>query len=172
MNLSILRNLVGTNLIAICVFSLFGIVLAYSTFSSAREWSTLYYLRRNGQLIDAKIKKLGTHNTGGGLLYFIEYEYDVESILYKSKQRISWKHYHQFQQQDYVTVRFAPTRRHWSRLAKSDFDNTYRNLSSYAAFMGCVLFAPFIVVWGASLIGTYWYLTGMPTKEKKKRSEA
>jgi hypothetical protein len=156
-------------LLVLAVIGFFGLALAAFTFYCAREWSTLYYLNHYGELNDAEITNLIVDKSGRGENYFIEYHYYVSDMLYDGKQQISRKHYKQFQQQNLVTIQNASTRPHWSRLAASDFDNTYRNFSSYAAFAGCLVCPPLIILWGVTLVGTYIYiLFGFKGKKKKR----
>jgi hypothetical protein len=157
------------NLFVLGVIAFFGLGLAVFVVFSAREWSALYYLSRNGELTDATIKNLFVENNKG-TNGFISYQYYVGDAILDGKQQISRKHYKQFQERDYITIRFAPSKPSWSRLADDDFDNTYRNFSSYAAFAACLLFPPFIALWIATLIGTYVYLLFGLTGKKKKRS--
>jgi len=156
-----------SSLVIVAVILYFGAAFAYATFISAREWSTLRYLSHYGELVDAKITDLIADKSGRGTSYYIEYEYFDGGNFHHGKQLISRKHYKQFQHQDYVTVRFALTKPNWSRLGKSDFDNTARNMYSYAAFAGCLFFPPFILLWVVSLISTYRYLSARRGEKKK-----
>lgn len=160
-----------SNLLVLAIILFFGTAFAYFVFISAREWSTLNYLTHYGELADARITNLSIDNSGRGSMYFVEYRYFDGGMYHNGKQQISKKHYQQFQQQDYVTVRFAQTQRHWSRLGKSDFDATCRNDMSLIAIIGCFLFLPFTLLWVISYFGTNWYLVGKPFPKKKKRSD-
>jgi hypothetical protein len=160
------------NLLVLAVIGFFGLAFAAFTFYSAREWSTLYYLSRYGELNDAEITNLTIDKSGRGENFFAEYHYYVGDMLYDGKQQISRKHYKEFQQQNLVTIRNAPTRPSWSRLAGSDFDNTYRNFSSYAAFAGILLCPPLIIFWVVSFVGTYLYLASTTITKKKKHPES
>ena len=157
------------NLLVLAVIGFFGLALAAFTFYSAREWSTLYYLSRYGELNDAEITNLTVDTKSRGDNCFIEYHYYVGDMLYDGKQQINRKHYKEFQQQNLVTIRHVTKRPSWSRLAGNDFDNTYRNFSSYAAFAGVLLCPPLIILWGAVLVGTYMYLLSGTSDKKKKR---
>jgi hypothetical protein len=156
------------DLLILAVIGFFGLALAAFVFVCAREWSVLYYLSRYGELNDAEIINLTVNTKSRAENYFIEYHYYVGDMLYDGKQQIGRKHYKQFQQQNLVAIYYAPVRPSWSRLAGSNFDNTYRNFSSYVAFAGFLVCPPLIILWGVTLVGTYLYLVfGMDAKKKK-----
>jgi len=161
--------MMNTNLVIIAVILCFGAALAYMIFISAREWSTLRYLSEHGELTDATVTKLIKDTSGRGTRYYIKCIYCAGGNYYKAKQLISYKHYEQFQQQDSVTIRIVLAKPNWSRLGKSDFDNTARNTYSLAAIVGCMVFPPFILLWVVSLLGTYWYISMVSTEKKMKR---
>ena len=165
-------NLFTLGVVIFILILALGSVLGYAAIISAREWSTLFYLNQYGEPTEATVTKLIADNNGRGTNYSVEYRYFDGGNFHTGKQLISRKHYKQFQQQDHVTVRFSLTKPNWSRLGKSDFDNSARNLYSYVAFAGCIIFAPFIFLWIISLVGTRWYLSGQINAGKKKRLES
>ena len=124
------------NLLVLIVIAIFVLSVGVYVFLSAREWSTLRYLSEHGELTDATVTKLIKDTSGRGTSYYIKYIYCAGGNYYKAQQLISYKHYEQFQQQDSVTIRIVLAKPNWSRLGKSDFDNTARNTYSLAAIVG------------------------------------
>jgi hypothetical protein len=93
----------------------------------------------------------------------------VDGVLYDNKQQISRKHFKQFAQVDVVTISYLTSNPAVSRLAAEDFDNTFRNASSYAAFAAFLVIPPSVALWGLIFITSVLLQPRPDLFEKKKR---
>ncbi|MCB9451101.1 MAG: hypothetical protein H6672_06655 [Anaerolineaceae bacterium] len=156
------------NLLILTVLAVFGLVLVYATYLSAREWSILYTLNRQGVETLAKVENLTKDTQGRGEKNYALYHFYVDGVPYENRQQISKQHYTQLKQAKELNIRYLPSSPSISRLAGKDFDNTYRNLVSFVAFAAAIIIPPTIAVWILSFIFSKLLLHARGLPEKKK----
>lgn len=133
------------------------IVLALSIFvvTSAREWALLIILSKSGIIKNGELIVATKIKSGKGFTYRVEYTFYNDNILFHNTHMISKKSYFRIKDSQRVMLKVLPSRPRFSRLWDGNFDYTTRNLASYAAFAGFLVFPPYVIIWLIFYFFTY-----------------
>jgi len=133
------------------------LVLALSIFvvTSAREWAILIILSKSGIIKNGELIVATKIKSGKGFTYRAEYTFYNDNIAFHNTHMISKKSYFSIKDSQRMMLKVLPPKPRYSRLWDGNFDYTTRNLASYAAFAGFLVFPPYAVIWLIFYIFTY-----------------